>query len=122
MDKNVVVFIVPIVLFICTAAVIFGLRYMSNKERMAMIEKGMDVGTNKVQPQPYKNLKWGLLLLGAGLGLFFAFILDRTVFEVKDHWNNDANVAVYLSMIAIFGGLGLFITYLIEKKETLDKI
>jgi uncharacterized membrane protein len=118
---NEVALLVPITLFICTFAVIFGLRYMANKERMAMIEKGIDIGAAKAIPQPYKNLKWGLLLIGAGLGLFFAFILDRTVFEVAEGGHETPNVAIYFSLIAIFGGLGLFTSYLIEKKETLDK-
>lgn len=118
---NEAVIIVPVI-FISTFAVIFGLRYMANKERMAMIEKGMDFGVSKAIPQPYKNLKWGLLLIGAGLGLFLAFMLDRTVFEVADRWGHDnPNVAIYFSLIAIFGGLGLFTSYLIEKKETLGK-
>ena len=118
---NEVALLVPITLFICTFAVIFGLRYMANKERMAMIEKGIDIGATKAQPQPYKNLKWGLLLIGAGLGLFLAFMLDRTVFEVAERGFNNPNVAIYFSLIAIFGGLGLFTSYLIEKKETLNK-
>jgi hypothetical protein len=113
--------LIPITMFICTFAVIFGLRYMSNKERMAMIEKGMDFGTTKAQPQPYKNLKWGLLLIGAGLGLFLAFVLDNTVFNNADQWGHKQNEPIYFSLIAIFGGLGLFISYLIEKKETLNK-
>jgi hypothetical protein len=121
MDKNVVVFIVPIVLFICTAAVIFGLRYMSNKERMAMIEKGMDLGVAKAQPQPFKVLKIGLLLIGAGLGLFLAFLIDNIFLNNINRMGDNDNVAVYFSLIAIFGGLGLFISYLIEKKETLNK-
>ncbi len=113
--------LIPMTFFISTFAVIFGLRYMTNKERMAMIEKGMDVGAIKAQPQPYKVLKWGLLLIGAGLGLFIAFTLDHTVFKSTDDWGRDDNVAIYFSMIAVFGGLGLFVSYLIEKKETLDK-
>ena len=117
---NEAVIIVPVI-FISTFAVIFGLRYMANKERMAMIEKGMDIGATKSIPQPYKNLKWGLLLIGAGLGLFLAFMLDRTVFEVAERGHDNPNVAIYFSLIAIFGGLGLFTSYLIEKKETLDK-
>ena len=121
MDKNVVVFIVPIVMFICTAAVIFGLRYMSNKERMAMIEKRIDFGLSKAEPRPYQNLKWGLLLIGAGLGLFLAFVLDHTLFSVANQADNEENVAIYFSLIAIFGGLGLFISYVIEKKETINK-
>ena len=113
--------LIPITFFICTFAAIFGLRYMVNKERMAMIEKGIDIGTIKAQPQPYKNLKWGLLLIGAGLGLFLAFVLDQTVFKIADGLNDAKNVPIYFSLIAIFGGLGLFSSYLIEKKETIDK-
>lgn len=116
-----IIILIPITFFICTFAAIFGLRYMANKERMAMIEKGIDIGAVKAQPQPYKNLKWGLLLIGAGLGLFLAFVLDQTIFKITDGLNNDKNVPIYFALIAIFGGLGLFISYLIEKKETIDK-
>jgi len=114
--------LIPITFFITIFAAIFGLRYMVNKERMAMIEKGIDIGNIKAQPQPYKNLKWGLLLIGVGLGLFIAFVLDHTLFEVAQGLNKDRNVPIYFSLIAIFGGLGLFISYLIEKKETLEKL
>jgi lipid-A-disaccharide synthase-like uncharacterized protein len=107
--------LVPITLFICTAAAIFGLRYMTNKERMAMIEKGLDITFNKNQSQPFTALKFGLLLVGSGLGLFLAFALQHWVFTDTV---NEKIAAVYFSLIAIFGGLGLFITYLIEKKDS----
>jgi hypothetical protein len=59
--------LIPITFFISTFAAIFGLRYMVNKERMAMIEKGIDIGATKAQPQPYKNLKCGLIFIGLGV-------------------------------------------------------
>ena len=92
---------------------IFGIVYLYKRERMAMIERGMDPRRYKVQSAPYQNLKWGLLLIGAGLGLFLAYLLDRTVFA-----NQDDNEAIYFALIGIFGGLGLFVSYLIEKKDT----
>ena len=115
--------LVPITLFICFLAIIFSLRYFSNKERMAMIQNGMDPGLKRAQPQPYVVLKWGLLLMGAGLGLFLAYLLDHTVlnFSSGQHGRDEDPAAIYFSLIGIFGGLGLFISYLIEKKETLDK-
>ena len=112
--------LIPITLFICFFAMVFSLRYFSNRERMAMIQNGMDPGLQKAQPQPYAVLKWGLLLMGAGVGLFLAYLLDNTVFNFSNG-DHDDNVAVYFSLIGIFGGLGLFISYLIEKKEVLDK-
>jgi len=92
---------------------IFGIVYLYKRERMAMIERGMDPRKYKPQSAPFQNLKWGLLLIGAGLGLFFAYILDRTVFSHSE----DENVAIYFALIAIFGGLGLFTSYHMEKKE-----
>ena len=96
-------------------AMIFGIVYLYKRERMAMIERGMDPRRYKPQSAPYPTLKWGLLLVGAGSGLFLAFLLDRIAFK-NDYY--DSNPAIYFSMIAIFGGLGLFASYRIEKKDS----
>jgi hypothetical protein len=98
---------------------IFGIVYLYKRERMAMIERGMDPRRYKPQSAPYQNLKWGLLLIGAGAGLFLAYVLDRTVFKTTDY--DDGNAAIYFALIAIFGGLGLFASYRIEKKELADR-
>ncbi|MBS1523580.1 MAG: hypothetical protein JST50_21440 [Bacteroidetes bacterium] len=94
-------------------AMIFGIIYLYKRERMAMIERGMDPRRYKPQSAPYQTLKWGLLLIGAGTGLFLAYLMDRTIFKSME----DDNVAIYFALIAIFGGLGLFASYRIEKKE-----
>lgn len=108
------------------AAVAFGMRYMRNKENMAMIEKGLDpnIKPERPRPAPFRSLKWGLLLVGAGLGLFVAYLLDNMVLYRIGHDHdeaNGANVSIYFALIAIGGGLGLITSYRIEKKELLDK-
>lgn len=109
-----VAIIVPLALF----AMIFGIVYLAKRERMAMIERGMDPRRYKPQSAPFQNLKWGLLMIGAGLGLFLAYVLDNTAFSHLSHqFDDDGNPAIYFSLIVIFGGAGLFISYLIEKKE-----
>jgi hypothetical protein len=95
-------------------AMVFGIVYLYKRERMAMIERGMDPRRYKPQSAPFQNLKWGMLLVGAGVGLFLAYLLDRTVFKST----MDDNEAIYFALIAIFGGLGLFASYRVEKKET----
>ena len=111
--------LVPIALF----AMIFGIVYLNKRERMAMIERGMDPRRYKPQSAPFQNLKWGLLLIGCGLGLFLAFLLDHSLFNnfvTKDKFGDDIgsnNWTIYFALITIFGGLGLFLSYLIEKKE-----
>lgn len=96
---------------------IFGVVYLNKREKLAMIERGMDPRTYKPQSAPYQNLKWGLLLIGSGVGLFLAFILDHTAFNYMD----DETFFLYIALIAIFGGAGLFLSYKIEKREVLDK-
>lgn len=82
-----------------------------------MIERGMDPRRYKPQSVPFQNLKWGLLLIGAGVGLFLAYTLDHTLFSKVNDMDDNGNVAIYFALIAIFGGLGLFASYHIEKKE-----
>lgn len=96
-------------------AMIFGMRYLRNKENMALIEKGIDPKLGENRPAPYRSLKNGLILLGAGLGLLLAFMLDAYILP-----ENDKNAFLYFAFIAIGGGIGLIYSYRIEKKETLD--
>ena len=118
--------LIPIVMFAGGFAMIFGIVYLRTKQNMAMIEKGMNPKTKGLhRPTPYLNLKWGLLLVGSGLGLLLAYLLDNFVLYRVGHpreFDNDgANVPVYFALIAIGGGLGLISSYRIEKKELLDK-
>ena len=97
---------------------IFGIYYLKTRQNLAMIEKGMNPKEFANRPAPYKNLKWALLLIGSGLGLLIAYILDvyllmpSRVSQGQDH----EPVAIYFSLIAIGGGLGLFGSYKMEKQ------
>ena len=98
-------------------AMIFGIVYLAKRERLSMIERGMDPRRYKPQSAPFLTLKWGLLLIGCGLGLFLAYLLDHSLFTRMHDDFDDGNPAIYFSMIAMFGGAGLFLSYKIEKKE-----
>jgi amino acid transporter len=106
--------LVPVAFFM----MVFGIVYLFKKERMAMIERGMDPRVYKERSAPFQNLKWGLLLIGCGIGLFLAYVLDHTAFKtMNEGFDNDGNVAVYFALIAIFGGLGLLASFIIEKRD-----
>ncbi|MGI4727130.1 MAG: DUF6249 domain-containing protein [Janthinobacterium lividum] len=109
--------LVPLAFF----ALIFGIIYLRNRERMAMIERDINPST----PLPPKrkeinvtSLQFGLLLMGSGLGLFIAYLMDFFVFKNQGIVDSPA---IYFSLIAFFGGLGLFISYLIERKASQKK-
>jgi hypothetical protein len=97
---------------------IFGIFYLRTRENMAQIEKGMNPKQFANRPAPYRNLKNGLLFLGAGLGLLIAYVVDNSMDRSNVH---DDNAAIYFACIAIGGGLGLIASYAIEKKEVLGK-
>lgn len=109
--------LIPITLFLGAFAMVFGIRYFSNKEKMAMIERGIDPGVHKATPKPFLSLKFGLLLVGLGIGLVVALFVSRGMFngEMNDNESGQA-VALYFGSIGIFGGLGLIVSYAIEKK------
>lgn len=108
-------------MFIGAFALVFGIRYFSNKEKMAMIERGIDPGAQKSTPKPFLSLKFGLLLVGLGLGLLVALFTVRAMFgSIMSNVEEGQAVAIYFGCVFIFGGLGLITSYIIEKKW-LDK-
>jgi len=111
--------LVPITMFAGGFAMIFGIYYLKTRQNLAMIEKGMNPKEFANRPAPYKNQKWALLLIGAGVGLFLAYLMDNYMLpvEVNKFGNQgDKNVPIYFALIAIGGGLGLLGSYKMEKK------
>ncbi len=99
-------------------AVIFGIFYLyfstRNKERMALIEKGADASIfsrGKQQAAPFWKifiLNFALLLIGIGVGVFVASLLD--------HYTSLDEDAIYPSIIFLSAGLALFKGYSMTKK------
>jgi amino acid transporter len=106
--------LVPILVPLSLFAMVFGLVYLKSRENLSMIEKGMNPKEFANRPAPYRNLKNGLLLLGAGIGLALAYFVTQYVLH------DEENPALWFAFIGIGGGLGLISSYRIEKKELLD--
>src|SRR3982750_1830357 len=96
-------FLIPILISLGAFAMVFGVVYLRTRENMALIEKGKDPRS----PRPYRSLKTGLLFLGAGIGLFLAYFIDRNAMGGSGNFHHDDNEAIYFALIAIGGGLGL---------------
>jgi uncharacterized membrane protein len=103
--------LVPIAFF----ATVFGLVYVvisaRNKERLALIDKGLDVSTlrNKTSTHGrYDALKFGILLIGLAIGLLLGNMLES--------YTRIQEEVAYFSMILLFGGIALLIYYAIIKK------
>lgn len=112
MDSDRLALLIPIFTSLGFFLLVFGIVYLRNKEKMAMIERGMDprVQVDNAGSRNY-ILTTGMLMIGCGIGLFLAYILEWSLML------NDSE-AIYFAMIAFFGGLGLLAAYVIEKKES----
>lgn len=104
--------LVPIIISLGAFLMVFGLNYLRNRERMALIERGMDPGLTlkRREPSSHTVLRTSLLLLGVGLGLGVAYLID-----ISRALKGDTD-PLYFSMLFIFGGLGLLISFFVERK------
>lgn len=105
-----------IIVFVCIFGVIFGIAYLHystrNKERMALIEKGMDAGIFKQSKETAPIwkvliLNLALLLMGIGIGILVALMLEEAV-GYKD--------ALYPGIIFLMAGTGLLTGFFLTRK------
>ncbi|MBJ7879420.1 DUF6249 domain-containing protein [Gelidibacter salicanalis] len=106
----------PVIIMTLITAAIFGIFYLffstRNKERLALIEKGADASIfmrGKQATAPIWKvliLNLALLLMGIGLGIFIALILENYT---------TLNGAIYPATIFLMAGLGLLIGFNMTK-------
>lgn len=124
-------------MIVANVAIIFGVIYKlfelfaGRRERMMQIEKMGD----KLTPETFKNgimyrpslysfggLRIGCLLLGLGAGLLMGYFLvcvtQQSYFSGSEEWAvKEAVSIIYGACVLLGGGLGLVISYLIEKEQ-----
>lgn len=107
----------PITLFVALT----GIYYIRSRENMAMIERGMNPRNSELKLRPFSSLKIALLSIGVGVGAVVAMLLlsvlpARTYMYDGRQYTDDLE-ELYPALMAIFGGIGLLISYLIERRE-----
>ncbi|HOY06480.1 MAG TPA: hypothetical protein PLO67_13810 [Saprospiraceae bacterium] len=112
MHEGIVALFIPITISLGVFMMIWGIRYLENKENMAMIERGMEPKKNRRESDPSRTLKNGLLFVGAGIGLLLAIIITQTL-----QLDEDSETGIFFALIAIFGGLGMLGAYAYERKN-----
>ncbi len=93
-------------------AVVYGIfhLYVRRKERLALIDKGLTASIFNSEANVAPSLKYGIFFIGIAIGFLMGEILSQTT-------HIDEGIA-YLSMIFLFGGIGLVVYYFIAKKHT----
>jgi len=98
-------FIIALIAF-CIVLLVVSLTYVltniRHKQRMMLLEQGKDPNFFETPEVRQAPLKWGMLLIGMGLGFMSAFLLDHYFFsDLTD------TEPLYPAMVFLFGGLGL---------------
>ncbi|MCC6412601.1 MAG: hypothetical protein IT270_13130 [Saprospiraceae bacterium] len=114
MAEGIVALFIPITISLGAFMMLWGIRYLENKENMAMIERGMEPKKTKTA-DPSRTLRNGLMFIGAGLGLLMAIVFTKS-FNLEE----GERTGVYFGMIAFFGGLGMLAAYMYERKNPVN--
>lgn len=107
--QGMVALFIPISFIVGLFTMIIFLRQYENAEKMAMIEKGMDPSKSTTKSRwvnPAGALRFGLLAVGAGIGLFIGSVIGS-------YTSIDYEVAVFAFMLT-FGGGGLVLSWMIQ--------
>ena len=86
-----------------------------NKERMTILEKGVDPSILREEFKPVRNtnLKLGILFICIAIGIIAGYAI-ADIFYVPE-------AVAYFSSIFMLGGLGLLIGFYIDKKTEAKK-
>ena len=104
---------VPIGFFLAIFAILYVYWTTRTKERLAIVEKGVDVSVFKMDPvrKRLDLVKWGIFMIALAIGVVTGFLLSNAIDEV----------VAFFTMILLFGGLGLIVAYFVTntlaKKE-----
>ena len=101
--------LIPISLFLAVFGIFYLFLSTRNKERLALIEKGVDAGIfmkgtqNAIPTGRIIILNLALLLIGIGVGVFIALLLSAYTSLNQD--------AIYPAAIFTMAGIGLFVGF-----------
>ncbi|MCC8424631.1 DUF6249 domain-containing protein [Mucilaginibacter sp. UR6-11] len=101
--------IVSITLF----AAVFGMVYVflmtRHRERMNMLERNLTIPPFPKTNYNLATLKYGMFLVGIAIGFLMGSVL-HTYCEIEEGIS-------YISMVCLFGGFSLILSYIIIKKQ-----
>lgn len=97
--------IIPLSVFAMIVAIVY--LNVRKRERLALIEKGLNANMFEARRSLNPALKWGIILVALGLGLIMA--------RISIQYGGFDREEAYFAMLFLFGGAGLLIYYFIER-------
>ncbi|HMC97431.1 MAG TPA: DUF6249 domain-containing protein [Flavobacteriales bacterium] len=104
--------LIPISFFAMSFGIVYLIVTSRHRQRMALIEKGMD-------PNLIKSNFWvlaGFIAIGTGIGLMFGYLLDQIWYAHAPEGDNDHPLP-YFIMVLLCGGLALVAHHFIVRRK-----
>lgn len=114
--------LIPLIVFSCIFGIIYVIVTARHRQRMAMIEKGVDLklfsGSNGPRPNNGGSiaLAMGLLMLGLGIGIALGWVVDRSI--NGPNWGDSPGP--YFVACLVCGGAALILYHRIVEKKRKD--
>lgn len=102
----------PVLVLLIIFGFIYGIVHLGirKKERMTLLARGEDPSLFIDNKPGMAGIRYGLLLIGVAVGILLGNIIEATTcLEVE---------VAYFSMIFLFGGIALVISYFLEKHHS----
>ena len=109
-----VAIIVPIAFFATVFGIVYVLRSARHREKMAMIENGIDESMlENPNRNKHKSLKYGIIGVSIGLGLIIGNVVDwMGIFDEE---------IIYFATVSLSGGIGQLAYYKRIKRIELEE-
>ena len=105
--------LIAIGFFTAAFGIVYVLVTARNRERLAMIDKGINPLEHKKESSNLPGLlRWALFLIGIGSGVFIGSVLEATT-SIQEE-------AAYFGSIIFFGGSGLLLAFLIIRNKSIE--
>ena len=108
--------LVSIVLFISMFGILYVLINSRHRQRMAMIEKGLDLNAGS-PVEVHKPLRNGMVMAGAGLGLFLGYLMDTYMPGYGPDGDMGDTPLPYFMMILLCSGAALIVYHIIVRRK-----
>lgn len=114
--------VIPLSMLATTFGIVYITVTSKHRQRMAMIDKGMDPGLLKERDVPFRTLRNGLVLVGAGLGLYFGYLLDSRMPGYGVNGDPGDTPLPYFMMVMLCCGFALIAHHFIAKRQKDSKV
>ena len=108
-------FLIPIFFFLSTGSILAVYLFTRHRERMAMINKGMQseeiaaiYARQPFRSHPLTSLKWGMVFVAVGIAALVGIRLEAI---------GEFGEGVIPALMCLFGGIALVLFYLIARKK-----